>query len=194
MTNLESHTDADAETNARAKVAIRNILSGRDYDDRLTQSALTDAVNTRLPEGDAVSKSTIRSLVRRVRDEYNVAIYSRGSGYYHIQHDEALDDALGRIDEAIATKKETKRELAEAFDGPTRAPAADGGTASDSEVSDFDIRREIAAVADEGNTRETVEAHVARALGVAESRVAEQLNRMETNGFVYVVDGEVRTP
>lgn len=189
-THLSDHTDADAETNARAKVIIRNLLHGRGYDDRLTQSALATQVNDELPGDAAVSTSTVRSLVRRVRAEYNLAIYSRGSGYYHIQTDDALDDALGRIDEAIATKEETKTELAEAFSKATRAPATDGGGV----VAAGDIRREIAAVADAGNDRNAVESHVERAIGVDAERVAEEIDRMETNGFVYVADGEVRTP
>ena len=194
--NTDDHTDADAETNARATVAIRNLLAGRDYDDRLTQSDLATRVNERLPGDAAVSTSTVRSLVRRVRAEYNLAVYSRGSGYYHIQSDDALDDALGRIDEAIATKEETKTELAAAFDGATRAPAvADGGATADTDtVTAGDIRREIGAVADTGTEREAVVDHVERALGVEADRVREEVDRMETNGFVYVADGEVRTP
>lgn len=117
--DLAEYTDADAETNARAKARIRNLLHGRDYDDRLTQAELCRRVNNAMPEGHAVSKSTVRSLIRRVRDEYNVAIYSRGSGYYHIQTPDELADALGRIDDAIATKERTKQELAAAFNTET---------------------------------------------------------------------------
>ena len=105
---LADHTESDAMTHEQAKMRIRNVLVGRDYDDRLSASELS----ARCP---GVSTSTVRDLVADVRREYNVAVYSRGSGYWHIQNVSELDDALGRIDEQIETKRETKRELAAAF-------------------------------------------------------------------------------
>jgi len=70
--SLDDYTVADAETNELAKVTLRNILAGRDYDDRLTQAELTRRVGKALascgvPDDDLPSKSTVRSLIRRVR-------------------------------------------------------------------------------------------------------------------------------
>jgi hypothetical protein len=105
---LAEYTDSDELTHEQAKVRIRNTLVGRDYEERLSAAALAE----RCP---GVSASTVRDLVADVRREYNVAVYSRGSGYWHLQTPAELDDALGRIDAQIETKRETKRELAAAF-------------------------------------------------------------------------------
>ena len=105
---LADYTYSDELDHEQAKARIRNLLVGRDYDDRLSCSDIA----TRCP---GVSASTVRDLVADVRREYNVAVYSRGSGYWHLQSVDELDDALARIDDQIETKRETKRELAAAF-------------------------------------------------------------------------------
>ena len=118
--SLDDYTVADADTNELAKVTLRNILAGRDYDDRLTQAELTrrvqNALASRGVDGDELpSKSTVRSLIRRVRREYGLPVYSKGSGYWHVQDTAEFEEAIGRIDSQIETKRETKRELAAAF-------------------------------------------------------------------------------
>ena len=105
---LADFTESDALTHEQAKMRIRNLLVGRDYADRLSAADLA-------AECPGVSTSTVRDLVADVRREYDVAVYSRGSGYWHLQTPDDLDDALSRIDAQIATKRETKRELAAAF-------------------------------------------------------------------------------
>lgn len=106
--NLADYTDSDELTHEQAKARIRNVLHGRAYDDRLSARELA----ARCP---GVSTSTVRDLVAEVRRDYNLAVYSRGSGYWHLQSDGELDDAIERINDQIATKEETKRELAAAF-------------------------------------------------------------------------------
>jgi len=105
---LADYTESDELTHEEAKVRIRNLLHGRDYDDRLSAQALSG----RCP---GVAASTVRDLVADVRREHNVAVYSRGPGYWHLQTSDELDDSLGRIDAQTETKRETKRELAAAF-------------------------------------------------------------------------------
>lgn len=105
---LAEYTTSDTIDHERAKARIRNLLVGREYDDRLSAAELSECC-------PGVSTSTVRDLVADVRREYNVAVYSRGSGYWHLQSVAELDDALGRVDDQIATKRETKRELAAAF-------------------------------------------------------------------------------
>ena len=111
--NLADYTESDELDHEQAKARIRNVLVGRDYDNRLSARELSE----RCP---GVSTSTVRDLVAEVRRDYNVAIYSRGSGYWHIQDGSELDEAIGRINDQIATKEETKRELAEAFNRSRR--------------------------------------------------------------------------
>lgn len=108
MSELSQYTESDELTHEQAKMRIRNLLDGRDYDDRLSARELAQ----RCP---GVSTSTVRDLVAEVRRDYNIAVYSRGSGYWHLQDREAFEDALDRIDDQIETKRETKRELAAAW-------------------------------------------------------------------------------
>jgi len=118
---LADYTESDELTHEEAKVRIRNLLHGRDYDDRLSAKALAG----RCP---GVAASTVRDLVAEVRREYGIAVYSRGSGYWHLQSVGEFEDALGRIDDQIETKRETKRELAAAFNRDGR-DNTDGGDA-----------------------------------------------------------------
>jgi len=105
---LAEYTESDELTHEQAKVRIRNLLVGREYEDRLSARALAE----RCP---GVSVSTVRDLVAAVRGDYNLAVYSRGSGYWHLQTTAEFEEAIDRIDDQIETKRETKRELAAAF-------------------------------------------------------------------------------
>lgn len=106
--SLEHYTESDELTHEEAKRRIRNLLHGRDYDDRLSARELAQ----RCP---GVATTTVRDLIQHVRREHNLAVYSRGSGYWHLQTTGELAEALDRIDEQIATKEQTKQELAAAF-------------------------------------------------------------------------------
>lgn len=106
---LSDYTESDDMTHEQAKARIYNTLRGRGYDDRLSARELAG----RCP---GVAASTVRDLVAEVRRDYNLAVYSRGSsGYWHLQSNDDLDDAIERIAEQIETKRETQRELAAAF-------------------------------------------------------------------------------
>lgn len=106
--NLADWTDSDELTHEQAKARIRNLLKGRPYEDRVSARELAE-------QCPGVSTSTVRDLVAEVRDEYNIPVYSRGSGYWELQDGEELDDAIERIREQIRTKEETMSELAAAF-------------------------------------------------------------------------------
>jgi len=53
--------------------------------------------------------------VAEVRRDYDLAVYSRGSGYWHLTDADEFEDAVKRIDDQIETKERTKRELARAY-------------------------------------------------------------------------------
>jgi hypothetical protein len=117
---LDEYTETSATINEQATIHLRNILAGRAYEDRLTQAELTRRVSNALasrgvPDEEHPSTSTIRSLIRRVRREYNLPVYSKGSGYWCVQGIDEFEAAIDRIDSQIETKRETKRELASAF-------------------------------------------------------------------------------
>lgn len=105
--SLEQHTDSTRSDHERAKLTLARMLSGRSYEDRISATDLAEHV--------PVAASTVRDLVAEIRRERGLAIYSRGSGYWHIQSADELGDAVERINDVIATKQETKRELTSAF-------------------------------------------------------------------------------
>lgn len=105
---LPHYTESDELTHEQAKAHIRNLLKGRTYDERISARELAE----RCP---GVSESTVRDLVIQVRQEYDVPVYSRGSGYWELQDREELHDAIERINDQIRTKERTMEELAAAF-------------------------------------------------------------------------------
>jgi len=105
---LAEYTESDTPTHDQTKRWLRDVLVDRDYDARLSAKELA-AMSA------AVSASTIRDLVAEVRRDYDLAVYSRGSGYWHLTDADEFEDAVKRIDDQIETKERTKRELARAY-------------------------------------------------------------------------------
>ena len=105
--SLEQHTSTNRTDHEITKLTLTRLLKGRDYDDRMSATELAEHV--------PVAASTVRDLVKEVRRERGIAIYSRGSGYWHIQDADELADAVERIDDVIETKQRTKQELTKAF-------------------------------------------------------------------------------
>jgi len=105
---LAEYTDSDTPTHEQTKRWLRDVLVDRDYDNRLSAKELA-AMSA------AVSASTIRDLVAEVRRDYDLAVYSRGSGYWHLTTPAEFEEAVDRINDQIETKKRTKRELARAY-------------------------------------------------------------------------------
>lgn len=105
--SLEDHTKTTRTEHEHAKLTLARMLKGRDYEDRISASDLADHV--------PVAASTVRDLVKEVRRERGLAVYSKGSGYWHIQDADELDDAVERINDVIETKERTKRELTQGF-------------------------------------------------------------------------------
>jgi DNA-binding GntR family transcriptional regulator len=106
---LDDYTDADRTDHEAAKLRLAHDLAGRGYDDRIS--------STDLAAGLPVSPSTVRDLIAELRRERGLAVYSFGSGYFEVQDADDLERAVGQIEEMIATKQQTKRELLTAFDG-----------------------------------------------------------------------------
>jgi len=105
--SLEDYTESDRTEHDAAKLKLARMLSGRRYEDRISAGDLAQHVKP--------SESTVRSLIRRLRSEYGIAVYSRGSGYYEIQTADELAEVLGKIDDQIETRQATKRELTAAY-------------------------------------------------------------------------------
>lgn len=105
--SLENYTESDRTDHEIAKLRLARMLSGRSYEDRISATDLAKHV--------PVAASTVRDLVGELRTEYDIAAYSRGSGYYEIETADELAEVLGQIDDQIETRQETKRELTAAF-------------------------------------------------------------------------------
>jgi hypothetical protein len=117
---LAEYTESDTPTHDQTKRWLRDVLVNRDYDERLSAKEL--AVMSA-----AVSASTIRDLVAEVRRDYDLAVYSRGSGYWHLTDADEFEDAVKRIDDQIETKERTKRELARAYNRRRDVTATSNG-------------------------------------------------------------------
>lgn len=74
----------------------------------ITQSQLSDALG--------MNPSTLRSELRRLREERNIPIANQRNGYYIIQGNGELQDFIGHINEEIASKKQTIEHTLEAFE------------------------------------------------------------------------------
>jgi len=105
---LEQYTQSDRTDHEQAKVAIYNRLR-RTHDP-------TDAVSsTDLAELTPVSASTVRDLVKEVRREYKIPVVACSKGYYRVTDVDDLARQLERINDEIATREQTKRELTAAW-------------------------------------------------------------------------------
>ena len=105
--SLENFTESDRTDHEMAKLQLAQMLNGRAYEDRVSASDLAEHV--------PVAASTVRDLVKEIRRERGIAVYSKGSGYWHIQEPDELSDAIEAINDEINTRQETKRQLTKAF-------------------------------------------------------------------------------
>jgi len=105
--SLEHYTTSDRSDHEIAKRAIARQLYNADYESRLS--------GRELAEGVPVSESTVRDLIREIRRDYGMPVYSFGSGYFRIQSVEQFERAISKIDDEIATREKTKQQLAKGF-------------------------------------------------------------------------------
>jgi len=108
MTRAEHHADSHENDVASDKKRLAATLNDHvGYENRIPGSELAERVG--------INESTMRDALAEVRTEYGIPVVSRGSGYYVIEQKDELQTELGRIAEEIATRKETKRELVDAW-------------------------------------------------------------------------------
>lgn len=108
---LANYTDTDAEQHWTARRILAYVLEGRDYTDRLSAKELAAYVDP--------GPSAVRDLIGDLRTDFGLAVYSRGSGYWHIQTDAELQDAIHREADKIETKRETIESLQAAYNATT---------------------------------------------------------------------------
>lgn len=78
----------------------------------ITQSKLSDALG--------MKTSTLRSEIRRLREQRELPIGNKGDGYYVIQSEEELQDYIGYINGEIESRKRTIEHTLEAFEEPAK--------------------------------------------------------------------------
>jgi len=91
------------------KSVLRKLLSDHVGEhNAITQSQLADATG--------INPSTLRSELRRLREERNIPIANQRQGYYVIADRAELEDYIGHINEEIASKKRTIEHTLEAYE------------------------------------------------------------------------------
>lgn len=107
-TRATHHADSSEQNVTRAKAQIAQILEVRDCREwAISSKGLADAVG--------LKPTTVRDCIKEIRRERHIPVVSCSSGYYVISSVEQLESELDRIQAEINTRKETKQELAEAF-------------------------------------------------------------------------------
>lgn len=104
------------------KQVLRKLLTehvGRD--NAITQSQLAGALG--------MNPSTLRSELRRLREERGIPIGNMRDGYYVIGNREELQDYVGHINKEIQSKKQTIEHTLEAFEDFSRDEALPGASA-----------------------------------------------------------------
>jgi len=105
------------------KKVLRKLLSDHVGEaNAITQQQLSDATG--------VNTSTLRSELRRLREERRIPIANQRDGYYVIQSKEELQDYIGHINQEIQSKKNTIEHTTEAFaefDREEAQPDAENG-------------------------------------------------------------------
>jgi len=103
--SLEDHTQTDKPDHEVAKSALRRTLLSECLGKENAMSGKALAAQT------PVSSSTIRDLIGELRREEGIPVYSLGQGYFVISTSDEFKECVARIDQEIATRQETKREL-----------------------------------------------------------------------------------
>jgi len=108
-TRAEYHADSDERDVRAAKRQMAAILRVRDCREwAISSQGLADAVGY-------ITASTVRDCIKEIRREDDLPVVSCSQGYYCLTDPDQLADELARIDDEIATRRETKRELTKAF-------------------------------------------------------------------------------
>jgi formylmethanofuran dehydrogenase subunit E len=92
------------------KAVLRKLLSDHvGADNGITQAQLKDALG--------MGKSTLRSEIRRLREERQIPIANQRDGYYIIQDRDELQDYIAHINSEIESKRQTIEHTTDAFAG-----------------------------------------------------------------------------
>lgn len=108
MSRAAYNADSDSPKVRAASRRIASILereSGRD--NPISSTELGDRVG--------LKATTVRDIIKEIRPEFEIPVVSCSRGYYVLESVEELEREIAAIDDEIETKRETKRELTQAF-------------------------------------------------------------------------------
>jgi len=100
----------------------KQVLRKRLQDHVGSHNAITQA---QLAEATGINTSTLRSELRRLREERNIPIANQRDGYYVISDRSELQDYVAHINQEIQSKKDTIEHTLEAFESFDTAGAID---------------------------------------------------------------------
>lgn len=127
-----------SQTVSRTQEVLRTLLT--DHVGR--ENAVTQQ---QLAEATGVNPSTLRSELRRLREQRGIPIGNLRDGYYVISDREELQAFVGYLNKEIDSKKRTIEHTLEAFEAFDREALADGGV--EAAVPTYECRDCGAAVA-----------------------------------------------
>jgi len=105
---------------SRTQAVLRTLLA----DHVGEHNAVTQA---QLAEATGVNPSTLRSELRRLREQRGIPIGNQRDGYYVISDKEELQQFVGHLNSEIESKKRTIEHTLEAFEQFDREALTDGG-------------------------------------------------------------------
>ena len=117
MTTKESqrryrqYVESDDQTIDGDRQTVLNLLlqHARGYDNRVSAKELA--------EFTTIATSTVRDVIIELREEFNVPVANRGSGYFIVQTPDELADVVEYYDKEIQTKRERKQAIVAAYNG-----------------------------------------------------------------------------
>jgi len=104
----KTYAESDDITIERAKTVIINILGNAESKDEAISSK-------ELAEHVGLKPTTVRDLVKEIKQAGIMPIVACSKGYYQIKTVEQLERELDRIQEEIDTREQSKKDLARAF-------------------------------------------------------------------------------
>jgi len=152
-----------------------------------TSGELADELEIEDTEAQPKTREAVKVLMR----ERGLPLIGGNTGYYIPETQAPIDDAIESLQGRIAGIQERQQLLSDNWEAWTRAET-DGGEQSSKSV--FETIRDVVRNADDHPKQSEVIDTVATLTDADDDVVESELEKLKTNGFAYIVDGEVKLP
>jgi len=99
-----------AQIDGDRRIILNALLrNARGYDNRVSAKDLAEFTD--------INDSTVRDVIIELREEFNVPIANRGSGYFIVETPTELAEVVEYYNKEIRTKQERKQTIVAAFNG-----------------------------------------------------------------------------